>query len=386
MKNQPITAKIKRTTKGGITQPLLNMGAPVKMTAKAPSIAKNYNEGYPTPGSANKMMAPPPAPAKYGGIVKQVGKALLKEGGKRMLPAVRNVGVQTAKKGIQKSTPKTIEVVGKTVANPKNTGSGFMNIVKKVYNVAKPLAKVGALGLAGYALSKLGGNTQGSIVNSTNAQNSDTKPTVKPKKKKSYDQAFEDRGKRYKNMDKASYIKEAKRQNAVYKKTGKWDVKDSYDSMPKVEKVTTIKAKPISQKKVEITSKLDPKELQAKVPSGKKAPAAKPTKSQKLRAKGNAVLADKSLSTEEKQRKAQKIRKRYDKTVKREANKTARKGRKVKYDETTGTGGSIAGNLLRTVTGKRKKDRKKAQVSKAKSKATGKARQSSKAIEPTKAL
>ena len=31
MKNQPITAKIKRTTKGGITQPLLNMGAPVKM-------------------------------------------------------------------------------------------------------------------------------------------------------------------------------------------------------------------------------------------------------------------------------------------------------------------------------------------------------------------
>ena len=37
MKNQPITAKIKRTTKGGITQPILNMGAPVKMTARAPS-------------------------------------------------------------------------------------------------------------------------------------------------------------------------------------------------------------------------------------------------------------------------------------------------------------------------------------------------------------
>ena len=31
----------------------------------------------------------------------------------------------------------------------------------------------------------------------------------------------------YKNMDKASYIKEAKRQNAVHTKTGKWDVKDS---------------------------------------------------------------------------------------------------------------------------------------------------------------
>ena len=352
MKNQPITAKIKRTTKGGITQPLLNMGAPVK------------------------MMAPPPAPNKQ--IVKKLIETGVKVAAKRMLPAVRNVGVSTTKKAIQKSAPRTIEVVGKTVANPKNTGGGFMNIAKKVM-------KLGALGVAGYALSKLGGEGGAGLVDSTNAQNDDTKPTVKPtKKKKSYDQAFEDRGKRYRNMDKASYIKEAKRQNAVYKKTGKWDVKDSYDSRPKVEKVTTIKAQPISQKKVEITSKLDPKDIKAKVAT--KPTAAKPTKSQKLRAKGNAVLADKSLSTEDKQRKAQKIRKRYDKTVKRETNKAARKGRKVKYDETTGTGGSIAGNLLRTVSGKRKKDRKKAQVNKAKSKATGNASQSSKAIEPTKAL
>ena len=40
MKNQPITAKIKRTTKGGITQPLLNMGAPVKMMAPPPAPVK----------------------------------------------------------------------------------------------------------------------------------------------------------------------------------------------------------------------------------------------------------------------------------------------------------------------------------------------------------
>ena len=343
MKNQPITAKIKRTTKGGITQPLLNMGAPVK------------------------MMAPPPAPTKQvSTLVKQIGKAVIKKGAQSMLPAVRNVGVSTTKKAIQKSAPRTIEVVGKTVANPKNTGGGFMNIAKKVM-------KLGALGVAGYALSKLGGEGGAGLVDSTNAQNDDTKPTVKPtKKKKSYDQAYKDtRGsKLYGKMDKATYIKEAKRQNAVYKKTGKWDVKDNYDSRPKVEKVTTIKAEPIVQKKVEITSKLDPKDIKAKVAT--KPTAAKPTKSQKLRAKGNAVLADKSLSTEDKQRKAQKIRKRYDKTVKRETNKAARKGRKVKYDETTGKGGSVAGNLLRSVTGKRTKDRKKSQASKA--------------IDPTKAL
>ena len=65
MKNQPITAKIKRTTKGGITQPLLNMGAPVK------------------------MMAPPPAPTKQvSTLVKQIGKAVIKKGAQSMLPAV----------------------------------------------------------------------------------------------------------------------------------------------------------------------------------------------------------------------------------------------------------------------------------------------------------
>ena len=343
MKNQPITAKIKRTTKGGITQPLLNMGAPVKM--------KGYGNSDPTPAPTKQVST----------LVKQVGKALIKKGTQSMLPAVRNVGVSTTKKAIQKTTPRTIEVVGRTVANPKNTGGGFMNIAKKVM-------KYGALGVAGYALSKLGGNE---TVPEAKAQDDSVKPTVKPtKKKKSYDQAFEDRGKRYKNMDKASYIKEAKRQNAVYKKTGKWDVKDSYDSKPKVEKVNVLKSQPIVQKKVEITSKLDPKDIKAKVAT--KPSATKPTKSQKLRAKGNAVLNDKSLSTEDKQRKAQKLRKRYDKTVKREANKTARKGRKVKYDETTGKGGSVAGNLLRSVTGKRTRDRKKSQASKA--------------IDPTKAL
>ena len=124
------------------------------------------------------------------------------------------------------------------------------------------------------------------------------------------------------------------------------------------------------KRKLKLHHKLDSKDIKAKVTT--KPTAAKPTKSQKLRAKGNAVLADKSLSTEDKQRKAQKIRKRYDKTVKRETNKAARKGRKVKYDETTGKGGSVAGNLLRSVTGKRTRDRKKSQASKA--------------IDPTKAL
>ena len=61
-----------------------------------------------------------------------------------------------------------------------------------------------------------------------------TKPTT-PKKpngssggKVSYKQAYQRRGKLYKDMSEADYIKEAKRQKAQFKKTGKWDVKKSY--------------------------------------------------------------------------------------------------------------------------------------------------------------
>ena len=41
----PITAKIQKTTKGGITQPLLNVGAPVKMKAPASAPVKQSRRG-----------------------------------------------------------------------------------------------------------------------------------------------------------------------------------------------------------------------------------------------------------------------------------------------------------------------------------------------------
>ena len=76
----------------------------------------------------------------------------------------------------------------------------------------------------------------------------DKKATVVKKestKKKSYSQAYKDRSDTYKNMNEAEYTKEAKRQNEVYKKTGKWDVKKSYPNTvkKKEEKKTTTKKK-----------------------------------------------------------------------------------------------------------------------------------------------
>ena len=51
----PITAKIKRTTKGGITQPLLNVGAPVKMKASTPAKqTKSHPKAEDTFGIGNK--------------------------------------------------------------------------------------------------------------------------------------------------------------------------------------------------------------------------------------------------------------------------------------------------------------------------------------------
>ena len=47
-KQVPITAKILKTTKGGVTQPLLNMGAPVQMKAPSPT-QKRSRSGYKTP-------------------------------------------------------------------------------------------------------------------------------------------------------------------------------------------------------------------------------------------------------------------------------------------------------------------------------------------------
>ena len=73
----PITAKIKKTTKGGITQPLLNVGAPVKMKAPSP----------------NKQ------------VVARLGGKLVKEVGKRFLPAVKNT--------LPKVKSYTAEVIGK---------------------------------------------------------------------------------------------------------------------------------------------------------------------------------------------------------------------------------------------------------------------------------
>tara|TARA_R110000796_G_scaffold237887_1_gene358081 strand:- start:54 stop:848 length:795 start_codon:yes stop_codon:yes gene_type:complete len=131
--------------------------------------------------------------------------------------------------------------------------------------------------------------------------------------KVSYDMAYEKRDKKKYDMSKADYIKEAKRQTKSKLETNDWD------SSPrkKVKKVTTLKAegpkneggglpvgKPIKAKEIKVT---------------KKVAEAKPTRSQKIRAKGEAALA--SGKTD----KAQRLRRRMDRTEAREEKRAGRK-------------------------------------------------------------
>ena len=76
----------------------------------------------------------------------------------------------------------------------------------------------------------LGGIFVATNLGSSESPSDNDTPTVNPPKKtgKSYDQAYQDRDRKtYGHMNKSDYIKEAKRQNDVFKSTGKWDYKNA---------------------------------------------------------------------------------------------------------------------------------------------------------------
>lgn len=237
-KNTPITAKIKRTTKGGITQPLLNMGAPVKMKMHSPAkvdpevarqkaISKGLDdqkyEGYRNDSAFNDSNMD-------GNMLSRGIKGLYRAGKKAVMYASGPGGAAMAQ-----------------VENIKNRKQDIDD-----YNNAH------------YVKFK-GDNPD---LFKSKGKKEDTPKTETTKTKKvSYDTAYKNRDqKTYGKMDKATYIKEAKRQNAS-KKAGKgWDVKNKGKDTPprkKVKAASVIEPKGI--KKIEISTKLDPKQLKAEV-------------------------------------------------------------------------------------------------------------------------
>tara|TARA_R110002124_G_scaffold75869_1_gene203433 strand:+ start:104 stop:1051 length:948 start_codon:yes stop_codon:yes gene_type:complete len=257
-KQVPITAKILKTTKGGVTQPILNMGAAV-----------------------GKMKAPSPN-KQVGTVIYQGAKQAIK----KSLPSVKKYATEVIKKASKTKVP--------SVKKPIKTINVKANATKKLpAPKAKPKAKytnTQKLVMAAVATAAVvgKGDTDKKVTPTPNTTTNTT-----PKKGKSYDQAYKDRDKKvYGGMDKSSYIKEAKRQNASYKKTGKYDVKSSYDK-PKAKAANTIKSKGVkdvaSNKNATLETKLDPKVLKtqvAKVNSKKVEPS-----------KGNVRKANRKLDS-----------------------------------------------------------------------------------------
>lgn len=277
MKLTPITSKIKRTTKGGmVQQPLLNMGAPVKMKMSSP--AKKDGGGYKTISfkeyrESGKM---DPSDAKY----------------------YKGSGTKRVRKNFEKQLPAGDGV--RVVPSGSNGGEDFRE-----------------------------------------------KRFDEPKAKKSYDQAYKDSRnvKEYAGMSKAEYIKEAKRQTAS-KKSGKgWDAKRSKKEAVKPVKGAGIKgagtktvktkAKATSTSKKEITSKNNSSSF--------------------INNKRTADIVKGKVNA---------------KPAKEVKSKKVKKSTKVKYDPSTGTGGSVAGNLIRSITGSRRRDRANAAERKAKGQAS----------------
>ena len=332
----PITARIKRTTQGGMTtQPLLNMGAPVKMKR--------------TP----------------------VKKSLV--GNQDQLPANLQADIKAAPGKMYDSPAKVdkkyLTPYREKVALRKDRASYEKQVRQDELDKSKPLSEY--LPTTRKAVQKRMKSFQSKFGARVEGEKGWAADDAKRKKEDSVkvDPVKVDPVKVDPKKTTKSYVKKGGTATGNMKdyKIGSQKRRDEYTARGwKQDKTTAVKggakkkkvADPVigksePTKKVAITTKLDPTK-KTKVTS---APKETSKRAAKLRAKGNAVLNDKTLSVKEKQKKSRVIRKKYDKKNAKVAKKTKKGTNRVEYDESTGKGGSVLGNALRTVTGKRKRDK-----------------------------
>ena len=258
--NTPITAKIKRTSQGGvITQPILNMGAPVKMKASSPA-------------------------KQTGTLVKYAAKQ-----GVKHLPKLKTYTAEIVKgatkpgRNIVKNSKPIIDITQKVA--PNVAGGGFMNAAKKIF-------KYGAMGAVGMGLSNFIGN-KSVIVKPTpkppEPTSGDSKPT-KPYVKKD--------GEATGNMKDYKLNSQARKDE--YTARGWKQDSTTRVAKPKVKAVSATPS--VGVKEVSIKSKLDSKkETESKAPEQTRKTASidkKQGKADKARANGNekkAVRKEKAI-------------------------------------------------------------------------------------------
>ena len=264
-KNTPITAKIKRTTQGGmVQQPILNMGGPVKMKASSPAkqtvadpeLTKKMEDFRNEMSRQDKVKADNLAAGKAKKAAKDKSSYNTNLDNYRKNVSSLTGDMSNAQKGISRSRN---DYGMRSAGRKAEKISKFEN---NLYNYDKKNKAGSTEGYTAkqYAMAKASG-TYKSRAAKTDTAKTDTANTGSTKSKKvSYDTAYKNRDqKTYGKMDKATYIKEAKRQNAS-KKAGKgWDVKGKgkgKDTPPR-KKVTASTITPVGIKKVEMSTKLE---------------------------------------------------------------------------------------------------------------------------------
>ena len=228
-KNTPITAKIKRTTQGGmVQQPILNMGGPVKMKASSPAkvdpdpTKKKQQDFKNEMASQDKIKADNLAASKLAKATKDKSSYNSMMDKYRSNVSSLNADVKNASKSLGKND-FAMRAAGRKAKEIADSENNLYNYDKK----NKPGSTEGYTAKS-YTRAKATGTYKSKAKIDPPANDppaNDPPANDLTKNKKSYDQAYKDtrNHKVYGKMDKATYIKEAKRQNAS-KKAGKgWD-------------------------------------------------------------------------------------------------------------------------------------------------------------------
>ena len=243
----PITAKIKRTTQGGmITQPLLDMGAPVKMKASSP--AKQTE----TPEEAfkNEMASQAENAAKKAKALKEAkAKSDVDTYNKNLNQYRSDVSSLGKNKNTAAASYNPYGGSGGNKTRVRKQEARILDFENNLYNYDKKNKPGSTEGYTAkeYAMAKASGTYKPKTKKEDPKTTTTTTTTTTTSggggdktKKVSYDTAYKNRDqKTYGNMTKAEYIKEAKRQNAS-KKAGKgWDVKGMGKSTTNKKNTTT---------------------------------------------------------------------------------------------------------------------------------------------------
>jgi hypothetical protein len=181
---------------------------------------------------------------------KQVGGELLDKAGNKIGDVSNTGSFSKVSSDIVPYNGPKVKSLG-TGAPKVSGGTKLLNKVNKGLNKLPDKGKIGllkkiGLGVTGAGLGYLGYKVAtASTPPPPDKTNGDV--DVKPKKGKSYDQAYQDRDRKtYGHMNKSNYIKEAKRQNDVFGKTGKWDYKNAPKDPGPVSSIKPAKVAPVS--------------------------------------------------------------------------------------------------------------------------------------------